>query len=229
MIPRGGKVEEDRKIKAVILAAGMGSRISPLTDSCPKPLLKVGGKTLLGRLLSHIRDAGIRDVVMVLGCLEAQIKDYVRDNFPDLNVFYAHNYSYAATNTAFSFLLAENFIGDSPFIKFDADVVFEPEILARLIASPHANCLCIDKSPGLAAERIGMEKISGETAPLLFMEIREIIKDPENYQKPYEEAYESLVKKAPFHALDITGLKWKGIDTKENLAAAEAMFRTPDA
>ncbi|NOZ65645.1 MAG: NTP transferase domain-containing protein, partial [Alphaproteobacteria bacterium] len=64
-------------MKAIILAAGVGSRIRPLTDNCPKSLLKVGGNTILEMMLSHIQSCGINEVVFVLGYLQEQIKEYV--------------------------------------------------------------------------------------------------------------------------------------------------------
>jgi choline kinase len=245
-------VRNNKNIKAVILAAGVGSRISPLTDNCPKSLLTVGGRTILERMLTHIQSAGIRDVIMVLGYLEEQIKTYTKKHFPDLNISFITNYSYAATNTAFSLMMTNHLVEDSTFIKFDADVVFDKKILEKLIASEHANCLCIDKNIKLATEEIkvilgdqskvlkasktvdpaqaagesiGIEKIDSRTTPLLFAELREMMKDPYNYQRYYESAYESLIEKnIPFHALDITGLKWTEIDTEEDLRTAETLF-----
>ena len=62
------------KRKAVILAAGVGSRIRPMTDNCPKSLLKVNGRTILEMMISHIQACGINEVVFVLGYLQEQIK-----------------------------------------------------------------------------------------------------------------------------------------------------------
>ena len=53
------------KIKAVILAAGIGSRIRPLTDNCPKSLLEIGGNTILEMMISNIQSCGINKVVFV--------------------------------------------------------------------------------------------------------------------------------------------------------------------
>lgn len=77
-----------------------------------------------------------------------------------------------------------------------------------------------------AGESIGIEKIDGQTALLLFAELREMMKNPSNHQKYYESAYENLIEKdIMFHALDITGSKWVEIDTKEDLSLAEATFK----
>jgi len=146
--------EQKTKMKAIILAAGVGSRIRPLTDNSPKSLLKIGGDTILEMMISHIQDCGINEVVFVLGYLQEQIKDYVKTNFPELNAHFVTNDRYAETNTGFSLMLTEHLIKESSFIKFDADVVFDKEILKKLIECEYANCLCIDKNIDLDAEEI---------------------------------------------------------------------------
>ncbi len=241
-------------MKAIILAAGVGSRIRPLTDNCPKCLLKVGGRTILEMMISNIQSCGIKEVVFVLGYLQDQIRDYVKTNFPDLTVHFVMNDKYTETNTGFSLMLSKNFIGDSDFIKFDADVVFDKKILKKLIESEYKTSLCIDKNINLDAEEIkviiddqnkvlkaskivnpkeavgesiGIEKISNETAKLLFAELENMMMDEKNYQEYYEGGYERLIEKnIPFYALDISGLKWTEIDTREDFIMAEKIFAT---
>ena len=191
-------------LKAIILAAGVGSRIRPLTDNCPKSLLKVGDYTILQMMVSHLKASGINDIVIVLGYLQQQIKDYIATHFPDVNVEFVINEHYEVTNTGYSLMLTEPFVENCDFIKFDADVVFEQAILNKLIASKYNNVLCIDKDINLDAEEIkviideqgkvlkaskevapkdaigesiGIEKISNETAKLLFSELKLIKKD----------------------------------------------------
>ena len=243
---------QNNKMKAIILAAGVGSRIRPLTDHCPKSLLKIGGTMILERMLSHIQDCGIKEVIFVLGYLQAQIKAAVFTKFPGLKVHFVLNDRYAETNTGFSLMLCKDLVGESPFVKFDADVVFDKEILLRLIESEYETCLCIDKNINLDAEEIkviiegrnrvlkasktvnpkdaigesiGIEKISNGTAKRLFIELEIMMADEKNHQEYYEGAYERLIEKnVPFHALDISGLKWTEIDTKEDFKTAELIF-----
>ncbi len=243
---------KSNNMKAVILAAGVGSRIRPLTDNCPKSLLKVGGHTILEMMISHIRDCGITDIVFVLGYLQEQIKDYVAQNFPELNAHFITNEQYATTNTGFSLMLARDLVDGSSFIKFDADVVFDKTILRQLISCDHDNALCIDKNIQLDAEEIkviirennrvvkaskkvnpkeaigesiGIEKISADTAIQLFAELEIMMQDTQNHQEYYEAAYERLIEKdVPFYALDISDLKWIEIDTQEDFISAEKIF-----
>lgn len=241
------------EIKAVILAAGIGSRIRPLTDNCPKSLLEIGGKSILEIMISHIRSCGISEIVFVVGYLQEKIKDYLGKRFPDLDVHFVTNERYFETNTGYSLMLTKDWIQDSTFIKFDADVVFDRKILTKLIESEYENCLCIDKNINLDAEEIkvivngqnrvvkaskvvdpkeasgesiGIEKISGETAKLLFTELTVMMEDEKNHQEYYESAYERLMANlVPFYALDISGLKWVEIDTNEDFILAENIFK----
>ena len=249
-------MEENLEMKAIILAAGVGSRIRPLTDNCPKSLLKIGGVTILERMLTNIQGCGINDVVFVLGYLQEQIEEFVKDVFPDINASFIVNARYAATNTGYSLMLTENFVKGSSFVKFDADVVFDKEILEQLIASDDRNCLCIDRNIQLDAEEIkvvvkennlivraskavppmeaigesiGVEKISSHTADLLFAELKAMMVQKQNHQEYYEGAYERLMERnIAFHALDITGLKWTEIDTKQDFVTAEKIFFQDD-
>ncbi|MFT6904454.1 MAG: choline kinase [Oleiphilaceae bacterium] len=245
-------IKKSTNMKAVILAAGVGSRIRPLTDNCPKSLLKVGGHTILEMMISHIRGCGITDIVFVLGYLQEQIKEYVTHNFPELNAHYITNDQYATTNTGFSLMLTQDLVAGSSFIKFDADVVFDKAILSQLIDCEHDNALCIDKNIQLDAEEIkviieeqnrivkasktvnpkeaigesiGIEKICADTAIQLFDELEIMMQDSQNHQEYYEAAYERLIEKdVPFFALDISGLKWVEIDTQEDLIFAKKIF-----
>jgi choline kinase len=214
--------------------------------------LKINGKTILEMMLSHIKTCGINEVIFVLGYLQDQIKDYVKTQFPDLIVQFITNEKYEVTNTGYSLMLTKDFVKNSTFIKFDADVVFDINILKTLIASEYDNCLCIDKNINLDAEEIkviikddnrvvkasktvnpldaigesiGIEKISGETAHTLFNDLELMMKDEKYHQEYYEAAYERLIEKdVPFYALDISGLRWTEIDTKEDFMLAGKIF-----
>jgi len=240
-------------MKAVILAAGLGSRIRPLTNNCPKCLLCIDGTSILERMLSHIQFCGINEVVFILGYYQEQIKEVVESKFPKLKAHFVINANYTKTNTGFSLMLAKDFIKNSGFIKFDADVIFERAILEKLIKCSDANCLCIDKKiqldaeeikvilnfqnqvleaskevePRLAAgESIGIEKIDRSTAKRLFSELEAMMKDEKNHQAYYEAAYNKLIKKGDtFYAIDISELKWMEIDTKDDFIKAEKIFK----
>lgn len=239
-------------MKAIVLAAGVGSRVRPLTDHAPKSLLKVGDKTILERMISNIEAVGIKDILIITGYLEEQIKEFIQEKFSHLNISFLKNDKYSSTNTGYSLMMAKNFIKGDDFVKFDADVVFEKEVLRRLINNPNLTCLSIDKNihldkeevkvicdkdskvvkvgkkldPALSnGESIGIEKLSKEAGSLLFEILGNLMKDEKNYNEYYDDSYTTLVEKGiPFHAVDITGLKWVEIDTHEDFQRAQNLF-----
>lgn len=239
-------------MKAVILAAGIGSRVRPLTDNTPKSLLKIGNKTILERMIENIKSVGIANTLIVTGYLSEQIEEFINNKFPHLNIKFLKNEKYAATNTGYSLMMAKDFIDGDDFVKFDADVVFEKEVLLKLIKDPHPTCLLIDKNIHLdkeevkvicdddnsvlkvgkkldskyaKGESIGIEKINKEAGTLLFKMLEDLMKNENNYNEYYDDSYTTLVEKGiPFHAVDITGLKWVEIDTHEDYVRAQKMF-----
>jgi choline kinase len=238
--------------KAIILAAGVGSRIRPLTDNCPKTLLTVGNETILGRMLTGVQACGIDQVVIVLGYLHERIEAFVNETFPDLMVQFVLNSRYDETNTAYSLMLAADLIGTSDFVKFDGDVVFDQEILNKLLAGGDGNFLCIDRNIQLDAEEvkvalshgtrvalvsktlapkdavgesIGIERICAGTAKLLFDKLGMMMRDDAHLQDYYEAAYERLIAEGvAFDVVDISGLAWTEIDTREDYDTAETIF-----
>lgn len=247
--------ESKRAPKAVILAAGIGSRLRPLTDDCPKSLLSVGGSAILERIIRNCLSSGISQFVLVLGHQDDQIRQFVSKTFRGIRISYVFNEIYRDTNTAYSLMLASTAVGGSEFIKFDADVVFDVKILRVLMDSDLPNVLCIDRNialedddlkvladdqmrvldvgksvdPKIAiGESIGIEKISARTGSLLFSELAKSMKTPAHHQDGYEVAYAQLVTEGTvFHALDVSGFNWNEIDTAEDFAAANVMFQSP--
>jgi choline kinase len=239
-------------MKAIILAAGFGSRLRPLTDENPKSLLRVGEMTIMDRMLKNIEACGINDVVIVTGYMREKIVQFIADHYSHLTVNFIHNEDYETTNTAYSLLLTREATSGDDFVKFDADVVFEQEILKKLLAAGADNYLCVDKNINLAAEEvkvkvgddgkivkasknvapadavgesIGIEKISRSTSAKLFDALEKLLVNPENRQEYYEAAYEMLIEAgSPFYPVDITGSRWVEIDTHEDYQQANQLF-----
>ena len=108
-------------MKAMILAAGLGQRMRPLTDHLPKPMLSVGGKPLLQYHLEHVHAAGIRQVVINLAYLGEKIRAFVGDGSRfDLQVEYSEEPE--PLETAGAILKALPLLGDEPFVLVNGDV-----------------------------------------------------------------------------------------------------------
>lgn len=107
--------------KAFVLAAGKGERMRPLTDNCPKPLLEVGGMSMLNRALDALADAGVEDVVVNTWYLGDQIVEHLKHRTQPRIVFSHEN---ELLDTGGGVKKALSFFGDDPFIVLNADVIW---------------------------------------------------------------------------------------------------------
>lgn len=249
------KNDVNRPPMAVILAAGTGAGLSPLTDTSPTGLLSVGGSGILERMIRNCLSCGISQFVLVLGHRSDQIRQFVDKTFRGVRITYVVNDRYHETDTGYCLMLAASAIGTSDFVKLDVDVVFDVKILRRLVDSNLSNVLCVDRNVAQAdaaqtvvadddmqvleigrdvdAERasgatLGIDKISAGTGPLLFAELVRMMESNAHLKDACGVAYAHLLASgAVFHALDITGLNWTKIATADGFAAANTMFGTP--
>lgn len=238
-------------MKGILLLAGIGSRIRPLTDNTPKSLLEIGGKTILERMIENLSTSGIKEYIAITGYMEERIQAYCENKFPRAFTF-IQNERYLDTNTGYSLLLAENKVRGESFIKLDGDVVFEPTLMDKLVNDSHETCLCMDTQIHLdkeevkvsaasngkvvavgkkldpktsTGESIGIEKIGATAGDVLFTELKRLMQDPKNHKEYYDDSYTTLVHQGiPFHTVDVTGLKWVEIDTHDDYYRAITMF-----
>jgi len=119
-------------MKAFILAAGRGERLRPLTDTTPKPLIKVGQHLLIEYHLYNLADAGIRDVVINISWLGKQIQEALGDGDKyKLNIRYSDEGD-DVLETAGGIINALPLIGDAPFIVINSDIWSDFD-LSRLV------------------------------------------------------------------------------------------------
>ncbi len=116
---------------AVLLAAGTGSRLRPLTDDAPKCLTVVGGKPILQRLLETFRDNGINKIIVATGYLEHRIREYLEISAQDMTIEYVFNIDYQTTNNIYSLWLVRQQVHE-PFILIESDLVFDSPMLSEL-------------------------------------------------------------------------------------------------
>ncbi len=110
-------------MKAMILAAGRGERMRPLTDTTPKPLLKVGGKALIEYNIENLVAAGFKDIVINIAHLGRQIKDYCGNGEQwGASIVYSDE-GETALETAGGIAYALPLLGDKPFLVVNADIV----------------------------------------------------------------------------------------------------------
>ena len=131
-------------MQALILAAGMATRLRPLTDKCPKCLLEIGGTTLLERTISAIIDAGITDITIVTGYKADMIRDFLAsDAMKPLtsrlsSLTFIHNEDYCSTNNIYSLWLAKEKVCGSDFLLMDSDIYCDPKLVAAIANQPES-------------------------------------------------------------------------------------------
>ncbi|HJU05514.1 MAG TPA: phosphocholine cytidylyltransferase family protein, partial [Nitrospiraceae bacterium] len=131
-------------MKAVILAAGVGKRLWPVTQHRPKCLIELGGRTLLSRYLEHLAGVGIRQAVIVVGYKHEMIRAAAGTDLHGVAVRYVKSDQYQRGSIT-SLWLARHEL-DEDVVIMDADVLFHRQILRRLIDSPLPTALLLDET-----------------------------------------------------------------------------------
>ncbi len=133
-------------MKAVILAAGYGNRMRPLTEKTHKTLLIVNGKTIIEGIIDSLLDHGIDQIAIVTGYLDSLLKEFVSMRYKGVNITFIHNPRYAETNNIYSLSLAINEVAiDDDILLIESDLIYEPSAIARIIESKYANVALVDK------------------------------------------------------------------------------------
>ena len=117
---------------ALLLAAGMGSRLAPLTQSAPKCLTMVNETCILDRLIASLKHHGFKRLVVVTGHLEASIRNFLEDRTGSLTIEYVFSPRYKTTNNIYSLWMARNLINE-PFLLIESDLVFDPSLLKEML------------------------------------------------------------------------------------------------
>ena len=108
-------------MKAMILAAGYGKRLAPITDTLPKPLIKVGKMSLIDRNINYLVHSGFHEIIINVSHHAEQIINHVNDNFPELNISFSIEDKPLGTGGGVYNALEK--IGDNPFLLTNADIL----------------------------------------------------------------------------------------------------------
>ncbi len=233
-------------MRAIILAAGMGSRLEKLTEKVPKALVDVGGKPLLAHSLSTLISEGITDFVIVTGHKAYKIREYIEENFDEINVEYIHNNRYDETNNIYSLYLAIKEI-NAPFYILNSDIIFHPGIFSIIHSSDKKNLtISVDFREELGKEEmkvkvegervvaiskkldpsdsdgeyIGITKVTKKSGDLLFECVSETM-EIHGRRVFYEHAFQMMIDRGyEINYSKTSGLPWTEIDTMEDLIFA---------
>jgi choline kinase len=235
----------------VILAAGQGTRLLPLTANTPKCLIDVGGQPILGRMLNALETAGIERAIVVTGYRSEQVDAYLASRGRGPRVTTVRNDAYATTNNAASLAVARGAIGGDPFLLCDGDVIFSESPLPTLLAAAEPCTLVVDRGAELdgeemkvqidrhgliarlskrlvpaecAGESIGVQKLGGPHLTRMWDEVEAVVR-ADAATAYYEDVFERLIEGGVrFGTSDVATSVWMEIDSAADLDAARRRF-----
>jgi len=139
-------LSQNNKITAIILAAGIGSRLRPLTSFKPKPLVVVGGQAIIDRQIASLLSNGIERITVVAGYRASSIMTHLSKKFPypECEINYVFNPFYAKTNTVYSLWLVSPTLSDVSTLVINGDLMLTGESIAMML-SCDGTCLGLSK------------------------------------------------------------------------------------
>ncbi|MDR1551276.1 MAG: phosphocholine cytidylyltransferase family protein [Holosporaceae bacterium] len=129
-------------MKVIILAAGQGTRLRPLTNEYPKCMIKFGEKSIIDYIIETMLSVNLTKINVVTGYLSSVLRNHLTKY--DRISFY-HNENYPTTNMLYSLWHASAEFNDDVVISY-SDIIYSCEILQKLINSPHKISVVIDKN-----------------------------------------------------------------------------------
>lgn len=130
-------------MKAIILAAGMGSRLKALTKDNPKCMVKVNGETLIERVLSQLDKCNLEEIILVLGYKKEVLKEYINNLGIETKISYIDNDIYDKTNNIYSLYMAKEEMISNDILLLESDLIFDDSILKNLTADTNKNMAVI--------------------------------------------------------------------------------------
>jgi len=235
-------------MRAIILAAGRGTRLADVTGDNPKCLMSLGGRALIERQIASVRSCGVGAITVVVGYAAARVKEVC-----GLYATMIDNAQFAETNSLYSLWLARESLADG-FVVLNADVLFHPQLLCDLVSSRYEDALLVGfRSPGDGAfgdeemkvkvrgglvadiaktlppadadgENVGIAKFGRRGARVLVEQLDAIVAAG-GLREWAPRAFLEFARRRPLHAIGTRGFPWIEIDFPEDYhrAAAEVL------
>ena len=230
-------------MRAIILAAGRGSRLNGDLHSGPKALLRVGNASLIQRQIRALRDAGVRDIAAVIGCDADAVRQHCGPG-----LIYVENTEFATTNSLYSLWMARTLLLDG-CVVLNCDVLFHPQLLHDLLTARHDAALMlahrrpddppfgdeemkvkvrggrvVDMSKAMDpaeadGENVGLLRFDASAAPLLVEKLQEIA-GAGGRRDWAPRAFAAFAAERPLYAIGTRGYPWTEIDFPEDYQRA---------
>ena len=240
-------------MKGVILAAGDGGRLRPLTRKYPKVLLPMYGKPLISYSIEALVAAGVTEIAVVVGYRASHVVEELPQYVPDgVTVEFVTNPHYLGGN-ALSVYAAQEFVGTEEFVLCMGDHVIDRDLVRRLLESgPGAPALCVDSAPTMDSQTNDATRVVtdhdgsiihiGKELPVwdavdtgVFLLGGKVFDAIGELQREYgtgvemSQAVNLLANNGTrFATVDIHGLFWTDVDTVEDYEAVARLYADPD-
>lgn len=240
---------QKRITTALLLAAGTGSRLFPLTQKSPKCLTLVNETSILERLIKSLNQHGFKRLVVVTGHLEDCIRNFLNTRAGNIKIEYVFSPLYKTTNNIYSLWMAREIINE-PFVLIESDLVFDPSLLtdmlypdriaiARMKPWLNGSTVTINSSDTVDAfhsdTKNNSEQTRYKTVNIYSLSVSSwyrVIEKLNLYiltgrvNDYYEVVFRQMVaeKSLSFQAVFFDQKPWYEIDTIEDLASAEKLF-----
>lgn len=229
----------------------MAKRLRPLTDTKPKCLLEVAGRTLLARTVSAMQQSGVSEFVIVTGYRGDMIRDFLLQQFAGVSFQFLDNVDYAHNNNIYSLWMAGQVVRGRDFLLMDSDILCDPAAVVR-IAGESVSALAVNRhelgdeemkvvvdaegciteisktcDPAAAmGESVGIEKIMADYSEALYRELDQMILEEGLVDIFYERAFERLIPQGhTFRVVDTTDYFSYELDTPEDYYRAQELFK----
>ena len=233
-------------MKALILAAGLGTRLAPITNDRPKSLVPVNGQPIILKQIDNLHKNGITDITVVSGYKANILEEKIHALYPEIRII--ESVDYATTNNMYSAYLAHEVMENSDFLMMNADVFYDASVVTALLNFEAPNAIVtdignyleesmkvveengrlvkisksIEKADALGAS-IDVYKFSSDAGKKFFGKCAEYIETKKELKMWSEVALNDILKDVEFRAFPLVG-RWLEIDNHDDLAAAEKLF-----
>ena len=241
-------------MKAVILSAGQGKRLLPMTADCPKCILPVRGRTMIEWQVDELAKCGIDRVTAILGYRADKVEQILRRRYGSNRVKTVYNAAYAVSDNLVSCWAAHDEM-NSDFVLLNGDTLFEAAVLKCLLDSDtnpvtvvvsqksqyDEDDMKVEMDGGrlvkigkdllpdqVDAESIGMI-LFRDQGPMLFRNaLEKALRDPSSQTKWYLSVIDELAQSMPVWTCTIKGLQWCEVDYPADLKLAEDVVSACD-
>jgi choline kinase len=234
-------------MKAIILSAGQGKRLLPLTAELPKCAVAVHGQPMIEWQIDELLKCGVEDISVVLGYGADKVEKLLDERYGRGFVRTIFNPFFSVADNLGSCWIARTEMTED-FILLNGDTLFQAPVLERLLGSaPHPITVTIDRKSGydsddmkvildgerllrigkdlpleqVHAESIGMLLFRGEGAGLFRRSVEEIMRNPAALKRWYLSVIDELAQQTPVWTCCIEGLAWGEVDCPADLKRAE--------